>query len=107
MAKKKFWQFVNQTEESAELLIYGDISDTSWWGDEVTPKQFAEDLRSLGDVKDITVSKETVTLAGTFKFAPLALFNSSRVKKSLTAIGAKSPYLIISSPVKALLKSIR
>jgi ATP-dependent protease ClpP protease subunit len=55
MAKKKFWQFVNQTAESAELLIYGDISDTSWWGDEVTPKQFAEDLKNIGDVKDITV----------------------------------------------------
>ena len=55
MAKKKFWQFVNQTEESAELLLYGDISDTSWWGDEVTPKQFAEDLRSVGNVSNITV----------------------------------------------------
>ena len=55
MAKKKFWQFVNQTAESAELLLYGDISDTSWWGDEVTPKQFADELRALGDVNDITV----------------------------------------------------
>lgn len=52
---KKFWQFVNQTEESAELLLYGDISDTSWWGDEVTPKQFAEDLRRVGNVSDLTV----------------------------------------------------
>ena len=55
MPKKKFWQFCNQTDESAELLLYGDISDTSWWGDEVTPKQFTEDLNALGDVKDITV----------------------------------------------------
>lgn len=53
--KNKFWQFRNQTEESAELLLYGDISDTSWWGDEVTPKQFAEDLSGLGAVKSITV----------------------------------------------------
>ena len=52
---KKFWQFRNQTEESAELLLYGDISETSWWGDEVTAKQFAEDLKGVGNVNDITV----------------------------------------------------
>jgi len=50
----KFWQFRNQVGGSAELILYGDISDTSWWGDEVTPKQFAEDLNSLGAVTEIT-----------------------------------------------------
>lgn len=35
---KKFWQFRNQAADSAELLLYGDISDSSWWGDEVTPR---------------------------------------------------------------------
>ena len=53
---KKFWQFRNLAGgKSAELLLYGDISDTSWWGDEVTPKQFAEDLNGLGAVTEITV----------------------------------------------------
>ena len=41
---KKFWQFRNQAAGSAELLLYGDISDSSWWGDEVTPKTFADEL---------------------------------------------------------------
>lgn len=27
---KKFWKFTNLTGGSAELLLYGDISDTSW-----------------------------------------------------------------------------
>lgn len=52
----KFWKFRNQAGgKSAELILYGDISDTSWWGDEVTPKQFAEDLDALGAVTEITV----------------------------------------------------
>ncbi len=38
---KKFWKFCNQAGNKVELLLYGDISQTSWWGDEVTPKQFA------------------------------------------------------------------
>mgnify|MGYP000093216793 CR=1 FL=1 len=45
---KKFWQFRNQAAGSAELLLYGDISDSSWWGDEVTPKTFADELNATG-----------------------------------------------------------
>lgn len=53
---KVFWQFRNLAESGkAELLLYGNISDTSWWEDEVTPKQFAKDLAGLGAVNEITV----------------------------------------------------
>lgn len=53
---KVFWQFRNLAESGkAELLLYGNISDTSWWDDEVTPKQFAKDLEGLGAVDEITV----------------------------------------------------
>ena len=45
---KKFWKFCNQVGNTVELLLYGDISQTSWWGDEVTPRQFAEELAGLG-----------------------------------------------------------
>lgn len=52
----KFWKFCNLADsQKAELFLYGDISETSWWGDEVTPKQFADDLAALGDVAEITV----------------------------------------------------
>ena len=51
----RFWKFQNVAAGSAELLLYGDISDSTWWGDEVTPKQFAEDLNGLGAVSEITV----------------------------------------------------
>lgn len=52
----KFWKFKAQDDSSsAELLLYGEISSYSWWGDEVTPKQFKEDLDALGDVSEIKV----------------------------------------------------
>ena len=52
----KFWQFRNLTgDQKAELLLYGDISERSWWEDTATPKRFADDLAALGDVKEITV----------------------------------------------------
>jgi ATP-dependent protease ClpP protease subunit len=53
---KKFWSFRNSAYGTgAELLLYGDISNSTWWGDEVTPKQFADDLSALGAVSEITV----------------------------------------------------
>lgn len=52
---KQFWKFQNVTGGSAELLLYGDISNSTWWGDEVTPKQFSADLEKLGAVSEITV----------------------------------------------------
>lgn len=55
MAKAKFWNFKNESNIAGELTIYGTISDDSWWGDEVTPKQFAEDLKALGNISVLNV----------------------------------------------------
>lgn len=54
-APKKFWQFRNTAQGEAELLLYGAISETSWYGDDVTPKQFANEMAAVGDVSQITV----------------------------------------------------
>ena len=52
-----FWKFRNLAEddEKAELFLYGDIAQRSWWDDNATPKKFADDLAALGSVKEITV----------------------------------------------------
>jgi ATP-dependent Clp protease protease subunit len=52
---KKFWSFKALDENTGELLLYGEISNHSWWGDEVTPKQFREDLEALGDIDTLEV----------------------------------------------------
>lgn len=54
-SKKKFWNFKALNEGTGELLLYGEISDATWWGDEVTPKQFKEDLDALGDITALNV----------------------------------------------------
>lgn len=54
----KFWQFRNaaDTGGTAELLLYGNISQQkSWYGDEVTPKEFAADLAEIPATEDLTV----------------------------------------------------
>lgn len=55
---KKFWNFAkNEADPSVgELNIYSEISDVSWWGDEVTPAQFKKDLDSLGDISTLNIN---------------------------------------------------
>lgn len=49
----KFWQMKALAEGEAEILIYEFIG-YDWWTDTgVTAKQFAEDLKALGDVSKI------------------------------------------------------
>ena len=46
---KTFWKIKNEADdEAAEMMIYGQISDETWFGDEITPRQFAEDLKQCG-----------------------------------------------------------
>lgn len=52
---EKFWQVKNEVSGNAEILIYGPIaSERTWFGDEATPKQFAQDLNELAG-RDVTI----------------------------------------------------
>ena len=45
---KKFWNFIkNEDTSETELLFNGPISEDTWWGDEVTPALFRDDLAKV------------------------------------------------------------
>lgn len=50
--KRKFWNWVkNEGEETRTLYLSGEISDETWFGDEVTPKLFKDELMAgSGDI---------------------------------------------------------
>lgn len=49
--KRKFWNWVRNEGEPAVLVLNGEISDETWFGDEVTPKLFRADLdKCQGDI---------------------------------------------------------
>ena len=54
-AGNHFWQVKNLAGNDAELILYGTISDGSWYGDEITPKQFVDDIKGLGSIDTLTV----------------------------------------------------
>lgn len=42
---RKFWNWVrDEATEERTLYLNGEISDETWWGDEVTPKLFKDEL---------------------------------------------------------------
>ena len=69
---EKFWQVRNDVSGDAEILIYGPIAaERSWFGDEATPQQFAQDLNGLGG-RDVTVR---INSGGGDVFAAHAIHN--------------------------------
>lgn len=53
-----FWKFRNAADSESgetEIEFYGPISEFSWWGDEVTPKMFKDQLYANGKNGPVTV----------------------------------------------------
>ena len=67
-----FWKFTAKAERTGELMLYGEISSVSWWGDEVTPKQFREDLDALGELDRLDIY---VNSPGGDVFAGFSIYN--------------------------------
>lgn len=45
--KRKFWNWIrNGTDEERTLVLNGEISDETWYGDEVTPALFQKELNA-------------------------------------------------------------
>jgi ATP-dependent Clp protease protease subunit len=50
MKIKKFWNWIKNDDERT-LFLNGVISDETWYGDEITPKLFKDELNSeSGDI---------------------------------------------------------
>jgi len=53
--KNKFWNWTkNIITNTPELILEGEIASETWWGDEVTPKLFKDELSKYNN-QDITV----------------------------------------------------
>lgn len=51
----KFWKFKALDDNTGELTLYGEIANETWWGDEITPKEFKTDLDALGDINTLNI----------------------------------------------------
>ena len=83
LKNKNFWQFKAKDTKSGELLLYGDIADQTWYGDEVTPKQFKADLDALGDISDLNVY---INSGGGDVFAGQAIYSMLKRHKAYVTV---------------------
>lgn len=71
----KFWEFRNSKDSNSgigELYMYGDISNYSWWEDDISPKSFKNDLDDLGDIETLNIY---INSGGGDVFAGQAIYN--------------------------------
>lgn len=103
----KFWQVKNEVNGNSEILLYGPIAgESSWWGDEVTPRSFAEDLENLGG-KDVTVR---INSGGGDVFAAHAIHNQlvaykGRVTVVIDGLAASAATIIAVAGDKIIMPS--
>jgi len=67
---KKFWNWVRNSDDERTLYLNGVISEETWWGDEVTPKLFKDEL--LAGSGNVTV---WINSPGGCVFAAAQIYN--------------------------------
>ena len=104
---KKFWDFIRNEEGGRILRLDGPIDEDSFWGDEVTPKAFREELEA--EEGDVTV---WINSPGGNVFAAAEIYtmlcdHKGRITVKIDAIAASAASVCISrirspfSPPKA------
>jgi ATP-dependent protease ClpP protease subunit len=91
---KQFYNIRAKTNDSAEILIYGDIGE-SWWGESVTAKEFVREVAAL-DVKNLTIR---INSAGGSVSDGIAIYNAikrhpANVTVVIDALAASAASLI-------------
>ena len=56
MKMNKFWNFVKRSTDKNELMLYGPISQETWWGDEITPREFLNELEQCNGDLDVRIN---------------------------------------------------
>lgn len=95
--RKVFWTMKKSIGGDPEILFYGEISESSWWDDEISPKSFADDLALLGDVSNITVR---INSPGGDLFAANAIYNilknhKARVTTYVDGLAASAASIVL------------
>lgn len=70
---KKFWKIQNAVDsDGSELILEGVVASESWWGDEVTPQMFRDELKAL-NTSNLTV---VINSPGGDVFAGVQIYNA-------------------------------
>lgn len=103
--KRKFWNWV-KNEGERTLFLNGEISDETWYGDEVTPKLFKSELESSQG--DITI---WINSPGGDVFAAAQIYNmlmdyQGNVKVKIDGLAASAASVIAMAGTEVLMSPV-
>jgi ATP-dependent Clp protease protease subunit len=103
--KRKFWNWV-RNDAGRTLFLNGEISDETWFGDEVTPQLFRDDLESCQG--DITVR---INSPGGDVFAAAQIYNmlmdyQGNVKVKIDGLAASAASVIAMAGTEVLMSPV-
>lgn len=103
--KRKFWNWV-RNDAGRTLFLNGEISDETWFGDEVTPQLFRDDLESCQG--DITV---WINSPGGDVFAAAQIYNMlmdypGNVKVKIDGLAASAASVIAMAGTEVLMSPV-
>lgn len=106
MTMNKFWNFVPGEDESRTLYLEGAIAEETWWGDEITPKMFRDDLHS--GAGDVTV---WINSPGGDVFAAAQIYNMlkeypGKVTVKIDAIAASAASVVAMAGDRVLISPV-
>lgn len=95
-----FWRFVDAGQSQSgetEIEFFGPISEYSWWGDEITPKLFKDELNSKGKGGPVTLK---VHSPGGELFAAVAIRSilqdyTGRVTAEIIGLAASAATVVV------------
>ena len=104
--KRKFWNWVRDADGNRTLLLNGTIAQETWYGDEVTPCLFREEL--AGGAGDITV---WINSPGGDVFAAAQIYNMLMdyphdVTVKIDALAASAASVIAMAGTKVLMSPV-
>jgi len=103
---RKFWNWVKNSDDSRTLYLDGVIADETWWGDEITPRAFKDELMS-GD-GDVTV---WINSPGGDVFAAAQIYNmlkeyGGRVTVKIDGIAASAASVVAMAGGEVLMSPV-
>ena len=105
--KRKFWNWIrNETDGERTLVLNGEISDETWYGDEVTPALFRKELNA--GTGDITV---WINSPGGDVFAAARIYNmlmeyKGDVRVKVDALAASAASVIAMAGTEVLMSPV-
>jgi HK97 family phage major capsid protein/ATP-dependent Clp endopeptidase proteolytic subunit ClpP len=79
---KKYFRIVNVTPNEAEILLYEEIGE-DFFGNGTGAKEFAQDLKKISDVKDLTIR---INSPGGSVFEGLAIYNQLKSHRAYKTV---------------------